>query len=201
MLTEWSTYDQLATALAKARNYGETSRRNQKVQRALKRGATDVYHRVNTPKDKIPVLYHFVNDKRETWFTFVLLAGSEGESIAVNAVFDNPTDIIVIHSHAVNRYMQRSTFEGTLEEAQRTVLAGILISCPSKDSDTYYIPFGNGLFLCHEKDRVMHIRTYVGDRQLKPNQRLWKRKSQNDTIEQLEQLVKEIEETINQASY
>lgn len=196
MLTEWSTYDELKPALREARDYGETSRRNQKVQRLLRLGASDVYHRVHTPKSKIHVLYRFVNDRAGTWFSFLVLQGSEGESFAASVITDNDTGIIVIHSHAVNRYMERSSFNGTIEEAQRMIISVIMITCPSKDSDTYYIPFCDGVFLCQEKDHVLHVRTYVNDRQLKPNQRLWKRKSQNDTIDKLEQLVKEMEKHI-----
>lgn len=192
MLTEWSKYEDLEAAVKKARNYGDITRRNQKVQRQLRLGVHDVYHRVRTPKDKIPVFYWFVNDPNNTWFSFVVLQGSEGESFAAKVITDSDTGIIVVHSHAINRYMERSTFKGTLEKAQLLILLGMMIACPSKDSDTYYIPFVDGVFLCQEKDRVLHVRTYVNDRQLKPNQRLWKRKSINDTTEQLNQFYERI---------
>lgn len=89
--------------------------------------------------------------------------------------------------------MERSTFKGTLEKAQLLILLGMMTACPSKDSDTYYIPFVEGVFLCQEKDHVLHVRTYVNDSQLKPNQRLWKRKSINDTTEQIKQLYERME--------
>ncbi len=193
MLNEWATYDELIPALREARGYGETSRRNQKVQRQLRLGVHDVYHRVRTPKSKIPVFYWFVNDPSGTWFSFLVLQGSEGESFAASVITDSDTGIIVVHSHAINRYMERSTFKGTLEKAQLLILLGMMIACPSKDSDTYYIPFVEGVFLCQEKDHVLHVRTYVNDSQLKPNQRLWKRKSINDTTEQIKQFYERME--------
>lgn len=193
MLNEWATYDELIPALREARGYGETSRRNQKVQRQLRLGVHDVYHRVRTPKNKIPVFYWFVNDPNGTWFSFLVLKGSEGESFAASVITDSDTGIIVVHSHAINRYMERSTFKGTLEKAQLLILLGMMIACPSKDSDTYYIPFVEGVFLCQEKDHVLHVRTYVNDSQLKPNQRLWKRKSINDTTEQIKQFYERME--------
>ncbi len=193
MLNEWATYDKLIPALSEARDYGQTSRRNQKVQRQLRLGVHDVCHRVRTPKNKIPVFYWFVNDPDGTWFSFLVLKGSEGESFAASVITDSDTGIIVVHSHAINRYMERSTFKGTLEKAQLLILLGMMIACPSKDSDTYYIPFVEGVFLCQEKDHVLHVRTYVNDSQLKPNQRLWKRKSINDTTEQIKQFYERME--------
>lgn len=197
MLNEWATYDELRAAAQEAREYGESSRRNQKVQRALRRGCLDVYHRVNTPKSKHPVLYHFVNDAAGTWFSFLVLQGTEGESYASAAITGHETPIFVIHSHAINRYMERSDFKGTIEQARMSIFAGLLLASPSKDSDTYYIPFSNGMFLCQEKDQVFRVRTFINERQMKPNQRLWKRKSQNDTVTNLEHLLEEMNETVN----
>lgn len=198
MLTEWSKYEDLEAAVKKARNYGDITRRNQKVQRQLRLGVCDVFHRVCTPKDKIPVFYWIINDSGHSWFSFVVLQGSEGESFAAKINTDSDTGIIVVHSHAINRYMERSSFEGSLEKAQRMVLMGMMIASPSHDSDTYYIPFADGLFLCQEKDRVLHVRTYVNDSQLKPNQRLWKRKSIEETNKHYNEIIEEMIRRVNQ---
>lgn len=188
MLTEWSTYDELHTALHEAQMYGFDSRRNQAVQRALRLGALYVFHRAKTPKSKVPALYWFEGGKNNIFFTFIVLQGSEGESFAIETTKDSKHGIVVIHSHAINRYRERRKLQGALEVVQKKVLSELVIFSPVNDSDTSYVSFDGGVFLCNRNDRILHLRTWISDRQCKPNQRLWSRKSERE-IEELKEML------------
>ena len=70
--------------------------------------------------------------------------------------------------------IERHHFDGTLEEAQRKILDGLMINDVQSDATdgTKYIHFDGGLFLCTESDRVMHLRTFIMNRQCTPMQRM-----------------------------
>ncbi len=191
MLTEWATYDELKPALHEAMMYGYDCVRNRRVQRAMRKGAKDLFYGVNTAMSKLPVLYWIKNDKKGTFFTFLVLEGSEANSYAIETTRDSKHCIFVIHGHAISRYRERSKFEGTIEQACVKVLTELMLCMPVNDSDTTYISFDGGVFLCNVTNRVLHIRTFITYRQCKPNQRLWMYKSGKE----LEDLLKEIQKT------
>lgn len=178
MFTEWTTYELLSKALDEVQEYGYASLHNTKIQRAMRTGTDYVIHHVNTPKSKHPAIYLFFNDKKGTFYSFLALQGSEGISFAVKGNKASPYGIIVIHSHAINRYVERSKFEGSVEEASTYVIMGLMVCVPTKDSDTTYISFDDGVFLCNVTQKVLHIRTYITYKQCKPNQRIWLIKSE-----------------------
>lgn len=173
-MTEWATYEWLESATKTAYEYGGRSVESQKVKKAFKQGRRLVYHRVNTPApEKYPVLYIFARVPMGVYFrTFLVLEGTEGDSFAGRVA--DETLFYVLHSHAVNRYIERHHFDGTLEEAQRKILDGLMINDVQSDATdgTKYIHFDGGLFLCTESDRVMHLRTFIMNRQCTPMQRM-----------------------------
>ncbi len=188
MLSEWATYDELNKALLEARMYGFFSINSKQVRKEFKKGAKKVFHRVNTPKHRLPVLYMFINETGGPFATNLVLQGSEGESFAVCLTFSE--QILVIHSHAINRYIERRKFDGTIEQAQRKLLDELEIHKSVKDStdETQYIYFDGGIFLCQVVDRVFRLRTFIMNRQCSPMQRMKSLQSEKE----LEQIKREI---------
>lgn len=189
-MTEWATYEWLKSAINTAYEYGGRSKDSQKVRKAFKQGKYLVYHRVKTPApEKYPVLYIFARIQMGIYFrTFLILEGSEGDSFAGQIADEQMFH--VIHSHAINRYIERRQFKGTLEEAHRTILNGLFINDVQRDDtdETRYIHFDGGLFLCTESDRVLHLRTFIMNRQCSPMQRMKSLTSERNT----QQLKREI---------
>lgn len=177
MFTEWATYEQIDEALNEVREYGFISMDNSKIRRAKRKGVDCVVHYVNTPKSKYPAVYFFFNDKRNMFFSFLALEGSEGTSFAIKGSKDSQYGITVIHSHAINRFVERSCYKGSVQDAAEYILMGLMICVPTKDSDTTYISFCDGVFLCNVVNGVLHIRTFITYKQCKPNQRIWMIKS------------------------
>ena len=182
-MNEFATYDELESAHKVALEYGHKSIRSPRTLKAFKQGRPIVYHRVNTPApEKYPVFYCFACVRGRILFrTFLVLEGSEGESFA-GRIADEPL-FYVLHSHAVNRYIERHRFDGTLEEAQRTILNGLMINDVQTDEtdETRYIHFDGGLFLCTYSDRVLHLRTFIMNRQCSPMQRMKSLTSEKNT--------------------
>ena len=83
-------------------------------------------------------------------------------------------EILVIHSHAINRYIERRKFDGTIEQAQHKLLDELEIHKSVKDGTdgTQYIYFDGGIFICTVVDRVFHMRTFIMNRQCSPMQRM-----------------------------
>lgn len=182
-MNEFATHEQLDTALNVAVEYGHKSIRSPRVLKAFKLGKPIIYHRVNTPApQRYPVLYSFACVRGRLFFrTFLVLEGSEGDSFA-GRVADESL-FYVLHSHAINRYVERHRFGGTLEEAQRTILNGLMINDVQKDGtdETMYIHFDGGIFLCTISDRVLHLRTFIMNRQCSPIQRMKSLTSEKNT--------------------
>lgn len=176
-MTENATKDELLAALKLAEDYSHRSLNNHKVHKMFRSGHTTVFHRVNTP-EKIPVLYIFFLYRRMIWSrTFLVLDGYEGDAFAGYVEADRKVSNIefqVIHSHAINRYIQRSKFKGTLKDAQRKILTDLIANYSVADGtdDTIYINYDNGVFLCNCDNGVMHLRTFILNRQCSPLQRM-----------------------------
>lgn len=182
-MTEWATYDYLSDALGKAIAYGYKSIKCDDVRKAFRNGKRLVYHRVKTPApDKIPVFYTFARtDKDEYIRTQLVLEGSEGDSYAGRV--EDEDMFYVIHSHAINRFVERRQFHGSHEVAERHIINGLLINDVQKDGtdETRYIYFDGGLFLCTVTDRVLHLRTFIMNRQCSPVQRMKSLTSEKNT--------------------
>ena len=175
VLTENITKDELEEAIRSVEAYAYVTVGNPKVFRALRTGADKYYHRVNTP-EKIPALYIYRRfGERVQHRAFVVLQGPEGDSFARKVTTnDKHIQIKIIHGHAINRYIERHHFEGTLEMAQRKILNELKMSyvVPDGTSDTLYIDYDGGVFLCTMNDGILHMRTFIMHRQCKPIQRL-----------------------------
>lgn len=182
-MNEFASYSELEAALKVAREYGNKSIYCDRVRKAFKNGRCIVYHRVKTPApEKHPVLYTFAVTQKGLFFrTFLILEGREGDSFA-GRVADEPL-FYIVHSHAVNRYIERHQFKGTLEQAQHKILNGLLINDVQSDATdgTKYIHFDGGLFLCTENDHVIHLRTFIMNRQCSPMQRMKSLTSEKNT--------------------
>lgn len=182
MLTENSTYEELQPAMREARLYGDISMRSEKVRKAIKKGAKQVFHRVRTPQSKQPVLYVYSDICGEwSYRTFLVLKGKEGEGFAVG--MDNGSFFEIIHSHAVNRYIERRRFKGTLEEAQHKIVTDLIVHWVEADdtSKTDYVYFDGGVFLCTHEERIIHLRTFIMNRQCHPVQRMKSLRSEKNT--------------------
>ena len=179
-MNEFAPYDQLLRALKTAFEYGDTTIRADRIRKAYKSGRRTIWHRVNTPApNKVPVLYNFVFTPKGYFFcTFIILDGSEGESFAGYVKSEKEGDkIFVIHSHAIRRFVERSRFGGSIEQAQLHVLDGLHVNDVQHDptDNSSYIYLDGGIFLCHpakDDNRILHLGTFIMNRQCSPVQRM-----------------------------
>lgn len=170
----------------KARKYGFDSSNSDVVQRALKAGKREVFHRVNTAGDKIPVLYIFSRiNKAQAFRTFLVIKTKQGDSFCGGV--SNMGFFEMIHAHAIKRYMERRKFTGTLEQAQNKILSELFANWaePDRTDGTIYIYYDGGIFLCtwEEEQRVLHLRTFIMNRQCSPMQRMMSLKSEKGVNE------------------
>jgi hypothetical protein len=187
-MNENSTFQDLLPAVQAVIGYGERNVNSDRVKRAVKMGKRRVVCRVNTP-DKTPAMYiHYIFPKKGILTRpFVIVDGAEGEAF-VTASKDPDTGkffLTVIHSHAINRYIERRQFHGTLAEAQQRIIDGIAVNTSAEDklNETGYLYFDGGTFLCNFKNGVQHIRTFVMNRQLYPAQRMKSLTSEKETAQ------------------
>ena len=186
-LTEKSSYDELHAALQAAMDYSRYNANSQAVRRAYKLGKQKVWVRVNTP-EKIPVLYlHRFFPKGIGTRTFLVVQGSEGDSyvsLEVNQHERNP-HLTILRAHAINRYIERRQFQGSIEEATRTLINGLGVNDTERDSfgTTYYTYFDGGTFLCTFADNVFTFQTFIMNRQCGPEQRLRSLQSEKGVAE------------------
>lgn len=192
MLSEWATYNELMPQMLEVRSYAPDTLNNGELKRQLKKQYTLLLKRVNTAKNKVPAAYIYIKAKKHfEFFGFVVLEGSEGESYAT--IYNHETcHAIVIHSHAINRYIERTNYQGTLEQATGKLMLAMGTSKATHDSDTTYLYFDDGIFICNTKDQVLHVRTFITNEQCHRNQRLWSRRSEM----QSEQIIKIIEKLL-----
>lgn len=185
-LTEKSPYKDLFSAWKEVNDYGERAANAKTVKDALKKNDI-VFRRVNTPK-KSQALYIIIKTKRRMFhIPFLIVEGSEGRSfVAMQDEFGMERSLTVIHSHAINRYMERHGWDGSLEECEYYILESLWVMSINVDKYTKetIVYFDGGVFLGCEKDKVCHLNTYVANQHLYPNQRLKSRKLQ-ESIEEL----------------
>ena len=119
---------------------------------------------------------------------FLVIEGSEGDSFV--ALEDKgkrkDNEFAMLHSHAINRYIERHGWNGTLEECQEYLLGEMWVTSQHVDRYTneLFVYFDDGLFLGCIKDGISHLNTYVANQHLFPYQRL-KSKTLQDAIEKL----------------
>ena len=192
-MNENSTYQELMPAMQAVIEYGSKNVNSDRVRRAVKRGQRRIVCRVNTPDKHRAMYIHYVFPGNGiATRPFLIVNGAEGEGkLTVSKDPDaKRIYLTMIHSHAINRYIERRQFKGTVEEATQRILDGIAVNTSAVDelNKTDYLYFDGGTFLCNLKDGVQHIRTFVMNRQLYPNQRFKSLKSEKET----EQLKREI---------
>lgn len=189
-LTEKSPYKDLLAAMKEVNNYGFFAANEKSVKKALRQKGVTLARRVNTPK-KNRALYIYARPNKKVYFTsFLIVEGSEGDSFV--SMEDDREKITIYHSHAINRYIERHGFDGTLEQCQCHILNNTLLTTQNLDTITkeVVVYFDEGVFLGCVKDNVTHLNTYVPNNRLYSNQRLMSRRLQD----MLDELIKKIHE-------
>ena len=190
-LTEKSSYEDLYKAWQEVNDYGERAANAKAVKDDLKKHKV-AYRRVNTPS-KHRAFYIFAKGKHQMFhMPFLVVEGSEGDSFVCLEDIGSKTrgTLAILHSHAINRYIERHGFDGTLEECQEYLLNSMWVTSQHVDkyTDELFVYLDNGLFLGCIKDKISHLNTYVANQHLFPYQRLKSRTLQ----EAIEELFKEI---------
>lgn len=189
-LTEKSPYKDILAAWKEVNDYGYFAANEKNTKKALKQKGVTLARRVNTPK-KNRALYIYAKPNKRVYFTsFLIVEGSEGDSFV--SMEDDREKITIYHSHAINRYIERHGYDGTLEECQCYILNNTLLTTQNVDTITkeVVVYFDEGVFLGCIKDNVTHLNTYVSNNRLYTNQRLMSRRLQD----MLDELIKRIRE-------
>lgn len=187
-LTEKSPYKDLLSAWKEVNSYGHFASNERSTKKALKKKGTTLARWVNTPK-KNRAMYIYSRQGEMVYFTsFLIVEGSEGDSFV--SMEDDKEKMTILHSHAINRYIERHGYEGTLQECQCYILNNTLLTTQSVDTITkeVVIYFDEGVFLGCVKDNVTHLNTYVSNNRLYTNQRLMSRRLQD----MLDELIKKM---------
>lgn len=178
-LTEKSPYPDLLSAWKEVNDYGYFAANEKSVKKALKKKGAMLARWVNTPK-KNRALYIYARPEKNVFFTsFLIVDGSEGDSFV--AMEDDKENMTILHSHAINRYIERHGYEGTLEQCQCYILNYTILTTQNVDTITkeVIVYFDDGVFLGCIKDNVTHLNTYVPNNRLYSNQRLMSRRLQD----------------------
>lgn len=189
-LTEKSPYKDLLSAWKEVNDYGFFAANEKNTKKALKKKGVTLARWVNTPK-KNRALYIYARPNKKVYFTsFLIVEGSEGNSFA--SMDGDKQTITMYHSHAINRYIERHGFDGTLEQCQCHILNNTLMTTQSVDTITkeVVVYFDEGVFCGCVKDNVTHLNTYVPNNRLYSNQRLMSRRLQD----MLDELIKRMRE-------
>lgn len=183
-LTETSPGELLTEAMKSAQDYIESHLRSSKVKRARRLKAQFMICAGNTP-DGVPVMYiHQFMKNGIITRAFVVIHGKDGDGY----VGQWEEGLYVIHGHAVNRYIERSGCTWSRENVALDIIDKTILVGVAKDSDTTYINYRDGVFLCHYDGKVLHLRTYITHKQCKANQRLWAKKAEMETEKFKQQL-------------
>lgn len=187
-LTEKSQYKDLLAAWQEVNDYGYFAANEKSTKKALKQKGVTLARWVNTPK-KNRALYIYARPTKKVYFTsFLIVEGSEGDSFV--SMEDDREKITIYHSHAINRYIERHGYDGTLEQCQCYILNYTMLTAQNVDTITkeVIVYFDEGIFLGCIKDNVTHLNTYVSNNRLYTNQRLMSRRLQD----MLDELIKKI---------
>ena len=178
-LTEKSPYQDLLAAWQEVNDYGYFAANEKNTKKALKKKGVTLARWVNTPK-KNRALYIYSRPNKKVYFTsFLIVEGSEGDSFVT--MEEDKEKMTVLHSHAINRYIERHGYDGTLEQCQCYILNSTLLTAQNVDTITkeVIVYFDEGIFLGCVKDNVTHLNTYVPNNRLYTNQRLMSRRLQD----------------------
>ena len=187
-LTEKSPYKDLLSAWKEVNDYGYFAANEKSTKKALKKKGVTLARWVNTPK-KNRALYIYSRPNKKVYFTaFLIVEGSEGDSFV--SMEDDKEKMTVLHGHAINRYVERHGYDGTLEQCQCYILNDTMLTAQNMDTITreVIVYFDEGVFLGCVKDNVTHLNTYVPNNRLYSNQRLMSRRLQD----MLDELIKKI---------
>ena len=115
----------------------------------------------------------------------LIVDGSEGTSLAfkVDAMTKDSTkhgELLVLRSHAINRYIERHGFEGTFEQCQEYIFMNLAVNPQTVDEYTreVFAYFNQGIFIGKYEDHRCTFHTWVKNTQLYSRQRLISRRLQ-----------------------
>ncbi len=185
-LTENSPTDDLMKACKEIDNYTDGAMRPvyETLKKHRKKGIA-IVRRVNTPS-KHRALYIFRSNKIGVKDMGALIVdGSEGTSLAfkVDAMTKDSTkhgELLVLRSHAINRYIERHGFEGTFEQCQEYIFMNLAVNPQTVDEYTgeVFAYFNQGIFIGKYEDNRCTFYTWVKNTQLYSRQRLISRRLQ-----------------------
>ena len=168
-LTEYSSKEDLQAAIRNAEEYTRKNAASPKVQRAYRKKSRWCIWIGNTPGG-VKAMFIHIFDKQG-----ILTYGDSYVGSWAQGLF-------VLHSHAISRVIERTGCTLNRTDIAIDVLGALTAVAVSHDSDTWYVRYHEGMFLCVFIDDVFHIRTFITEKQAKKNQRLFAIKAENETI-------------------
>ncbi len=219
LLDDNATYAELLEGLRAVTAYGDE--RWKAVERYLNRKELNVMQTVWTPSERsFPGLYVYrikhgkvgvriyleLDSKEGTSYAMVQYPEDEADveemtrtkRITLDPKLNNEEDFIieVLHGHAVKRYIERHGWSQGYHSALKHIFDGINGQSlqPDPTDDTYYLYFDGGVFLGQPTDgeRVIHLRTFIMNRQCYPVQRMKSLQSEQERQLYMEKFGKEI---------
>lgn len=178
-LTEYSSKEDLQAAIRNAEEYTRKNAASPKVQRAYRKKSRWCIWIGNTPGGVKAMFIHIFDKQGILTYPFVIVDGSDGDSY----VGSWAQGLFVLHSHAISRVIERTGCTLDRTDIAIDVLGALTAVAVSHDSDTWYVRYHEGMFLCVFIDDVFHIRTFITEKQAKKNQRLFAIKAENETKE------------------
>ena len=181
MFTEQTPYNVLRKAYLEAKEYAFRVVDNKPEIRRKTLKKKPFFYRTRTPYGKYDILCLFKPESKKdvTWHALLVLKGKEGEAYSFPGKFETgekettgfyPT---IIHSHAINRYIERSHFKGTrLDAVKHLALSLESYMVPDYVGYDMYYYYEGGCFICEFIDNVLHYKTFIMNRQMYPNQRM-----------------------------
>lgn len=160
-ISEISPSDKLLYAYQKADEYRELA------VRAVNKKLTPlniVTHVTHTPNpEKFKVLYVFCDCANYGLFSAstVIMNGREGNAILT--LQDNGK-LLIIKSHAIQRYMQRTHFRGHIDDAIKSIVLNLIVNSASKlENGHLYYPIHGGYFVGYQKRDASICNTFIAE--------------------------------------
>jgi len=161
--------------------------------RKLKKGQF-ISQRVNTPApEKLSALYIYYPTTKHYSCINVLVTKIDGIEHAyhfmVNSVGNQDPILLIVKSHAIDRYIERHGYNGSREDCISMFLINLVYGYCEADNITgeIQVAFDGGFLLgcCLNDKKIVVIKTYISRRQFYPNQKLEYEKINEGCIEAL----------------
>lgn len=183
IITENTPYDELIQAFDEVKEYGKITLNQPKIQKAIGIGKV-VIHRVKTAGNKIPAIYVAPSlTGKYSYQSCISIKCKDGDGLCFTAInLDMQRMILILHAHAIDRFFERHGYKGTRDNfIKEFLLRWSLYNQADYTETSAYIYFNGGVFITERKGGIMHLRTFVMNRQLYADQRLLSLKSEHLT--------------------